>query len=264
MLAVGALLIGMLAHETAIIYGAPLLLLTIAHDEQHGILHRAAALQLAGMLVAGVVLILLAQLMFSQPPSAIASHMLAATPKLLNNPEHRLWRDIAIYMAVSGPEGIRTAICGNLNADPQYLPMAVGSVAVLFAYSIVLPRLRGYPLAAAVATLLPLIFMLAIANDTGRWLKLSVLNAWLLHSFYLIREPSREGVSASQIVCSFAVLAVLLLMGPTQYRKVNRSVHTAAMRAGAADPAPFRVWMDGCAPGWQTLVYGRGFVANGP
>ena len=253
--AIAMVLIGMLAHETAIVFGAPLLLAMNWMDYRAREIDRRLFVQLALTLIAGVGIILLAQTVLSAPNSAVAAHMLAEVPDSVKNSQHRLWRDIAIYMAVAGPDALRTAICANLTANPQYLFMAIAALLVTGVYGIVFP-LRRHWLTWALVMAVPLVFMLLIANDTGRWLKLAVLNGWLVSVFYLVRGYAVLDNDETWMPLGVALLMVLLAMGSTPYYRVNRIARNTALTFGYRDPLPLRVWMDTCDPGWERHVYG--------
>ena len=121
------------------------------------------------------IVIILLQIAFSVPSEIMARNMLAQAPSFANDPKHRLWRDIAIYMAVGGSRALKTALCYNSDMAARYWPEFFGCLVVLAVYAFILPLRRHLPIAALVMWV-PAIFMMIIANDTGRWLKLSVLD----------------------------------------------------------------------------------------
>jgi hypothetical protein len=131
--------------------------------------------------------------------------------------------------------------------------MAAVSFVVLAVYAVVL-GLQKKPFATFVATFVPLIFMLAIANDTGRWLQLAVMNAWLLAAALQDQDPDAAGVSSRVQILGVVCLVVLLAMGSTTVSWVNRFSGEMAHRLGLRDTGTAMEWMGKCDPTWRTLL----------
>ncbi len=263
--AVTSLLAGLLVHETAIVFGAPLLILMMWHDQRSSLIDLRQSLLFTMLLVIGVIVLLVSQHFYSAPSDIIASHMRSRSPPdLSSNSDHLLWRDIAIYMSVSGSRGLMTAVCSNLEMNPQYWFMGCAAFAVIWAH-LYITRIGNYSLLSfCLVGIPPLIFMLLVANDTGRWLKLSALNIWLLQSFLLLRAPVLPMLTRRRAAIGLSLLAALVWMGPSRYFYVNDAAHALALRTGFADPPPLGLWMDRCASGWRADVYGRATLGEAP
>jgi hypothetical protein len=253
--AVAAILAGLLAHETAVVYGLPLLAAMALTDLRAGTLDRREAMRLALAACLGVAAIILLQMAFSVPPQVTARNMLDQAPMVAGDPERLLWRDIAIYMAVGGSRALRTALCYNLQVSSRYWPEVFGCLAVLAAYAFILP-LRRHLVAAALVMWVPAIFMMLIANDTGRWLKLAVLDGWLIASFLLLRGEAAAQLSPRAMGLGAVLFLALLAMGPTRHNNVNRAYGHLLLRLGYEDHVALDVWMNSCDPGWRRYVYG--------
>jgi len=250
---VALILVGSLAHETAVIFGAPILLVCNFTDYRAGVIDRGTGLRLALGFGAALVALLLLQSL-AAAPARTAAHMLAATPTGLE-PTYRLWRDIAIYMTVSGADSLRTAICHNVEINSQHGLTAVFAIIVALAYPIILP-LRTRPLSVFVTMFVPLVFMLIIANDTGRWLRFAVLNGWLLAMFLLIAGYRLVEFDRRALAIGGTMLAGLLVMGFTPYNYANAATHRITVKLGFPDPGSLDIWMDRCDPGWRRWIYG--------
>jgi hypothetical protein len=252
---VALILAGLLAHETALVYGLPLLAAIAITDLRSGELSRRAAIRLAAAAVIGTAAILLLQMMFSVSPEVTARNMLNEAPAFAGQTEHRLVRDIAIYMAVGGRQALDTALCYNVHMSARYWPEFFGCLAVLAAYCLILP-LRRHLLIAILVMGVPSIFMMLIANDTGRWLKLGVLNGWLIASFLLLRGAAAAQLSRRAIGLGAALLCGLLAMGSTRHNNINDTYSRLLLRLGYAEHSELDVWMDNCDPQWRGIVYG--------
>jgi hypothetical protein len=246
------LLAGFLAHETAVIFGLPLLLVLNAQAYASGELDKRSLVRITVVFVGGLILIVLAQSLLSAPSTIIAGHMLRAAPP--TDYWGRISRDVAIYVTVAGIRSLRTAICYNIDFNPQYYIMALFCLVVLSAYVFILP-IRRHLLAAITAVLVPVVFMLIIAADTGRWLKMGVSNAWLLAAFYQLRDAEEQPSLADMVIGSFLFFG-LLAMGHTPYDNVNASFHKISLSLGYRDPGRLEDWLNHCDPVWRTAVYG--------
>jgi hypothetical protein len=257
-LGLSILLAGFLAHETAVIFGAPLLLVLNVEAFASGKLGRGVAIRLAAAFVGGLGIIVLSQALLSPPGPTIATYMFHASPPSYTTvwgADAGMYRDIAIYMMVSGMRGVETAICYNLDFNPQYYLTAGFCLAILVAYVFILV-LQKHILAVFVAVFVPVIFMSLIANDTGRWLQLGVINAWLLAVFYQLYGPNERVPSFKAMVTGGLLFTGILAMGHTHFDYANELTHILTLKLGAPDPGDPADghWMDKCDPGWRTFL----------
>ena len=79
-LALAVILLGLLAHETAVVYGLPLLAAMAITDLRSGALNRDEAIRLAVAGVLGIAAVIFLQMIFSAPPEVTARNMLAQAP----------------------------------------------------------------------------------------------------------------------------------------------------------------------------------------
>lgn len=255
-LAASLILCGLLAHETAYIFGAPLLLATFCEDHHDGSLPARTGFGLLAGLVLGAATIFGLQLLLSPPPASMAAAMIDGFPVPPGDDVARIWRDLAIYMAVGNAHAIGTAMCHNFVLDPKYPITAAFCLAVLTAYAFILP-LRGKPLLVALAMWLPVVFMLVVANDTGRWLKLGVLNAWLVTVFLVLRAPGGGRVmEARGMILGALLLGALLAMGHSSYNDVSPATRDLTAALGLRSGITLLQWLDTCDPTWRSIVYG--------
>lgn len=257
-LAIALVLFGLLAHETAYIFGAPLLLALFHHDARSGLIQKRQALILALGVLLGAPVILSLQALLSSPPGAVAARLLSEFPISPDDEQNRLFRDNAIYMAIGGKAALRSALCFNFEIDPRHAVTGGFCIAVLALYAVILPLwMRPGPLVGAVFA--PAFFMLVIALDTGRWLGMGVLNAWLLTAFFTLRGQLAMLYDRRWLAVSTLLMVGVFLMGPTTVAHVNRVVKKLTYDG---HPYPFEVtiksWMEHCDPRWQAVVYGPG------
>jgi hypothetical protein len=257
-LAVFLVLGGILAHEVAFIFGAPLLVAVFHEDVRTGTLGRRPALALVLGLVAGAVTIVGLQFAFSTPAAVLAANMVRAFPTA---PKDQIWRDIAIYMAVGGKNAVATAMCHNFSLNPKWPITTALCMLILTAYALILPLWRK-PVAVLLAMWIPVLFMLIIANDVGRWLKLGVLNAWLLTAFLALRSVASVRLTWPWMALGASTLGVLLMMGPTPHSDINYYTRHLIVRLGFEYKATPEQWLDTCDPGWRSIVYGPPFKSG--
>jgi hypothetical protein len=260
-IALALILFGFLAHETAVVYGLPLLAAFAIVDLRSGSLTHRQALRLGAAALIGVAVVILLQMIWSAPPEVTARNMLDQAPALVGDARHQLWRDIAIYMAVGGSRALATALCYNVQMSARYWPEFFGCIALLAIYTLILPLRRHLPLAALVMWVPP-IFMMLVANDTGRWLKLGVLNGWLLASFLLLRGAAEAQLGPRALKLGAVLFCGLLAMGSTRHNDINEAYGGLLDRLGYPDHVPLDVWMDSCDPGWRRVVYRRSTEAS--
>jgi hypothetical protein len=247
------LLIGFLAHETALVFGLPILLVLNAHAYASGEIDKRSGIQIIAICFAGLVLIVLAQSILRVPDAVIADHMTRAVPETaVPETDDKIARDIAIYMMVSGIRGIKTAICYNVDFNPQYYITSLFCLTILAAYAFILP-LRKHYVAMLIAAFVPVIFMMLIANDTGRWLKMGVANAWMLAAYYKLRGPKVEP-SWPAMGIGLLLFAGLVAMRHTPLYYVNETTHNISRSLGYADPGRLEDWMNHCDPEWRKFL----------
>lgn len=257
--AVACLLIGALAHETALIYGLPLIIAVGFHAWREGRLEQQPVLAALALLLAGVSATVAGQHLFGADPARQAAHMLSVAPRFDyphadRNTQSAALRDIAIYMATSGMRGVRTAICWNLerNRAHFWLASAYGLVlAGLYVWLLFLGRTVARTLFVA---LLPMLFMSAIGNDIGRWLMFAVANMWLFTAATTIKGVQTFPASL-RLGLRTAVLGVLLLLGPANAVRASGSFDTFEQWFGIKN-MPAAGALDSCDPQWRRFVYG--------
>ena len=247
------LLVGFLAHETAVIFGAPLLLVLNAEAYASGELDRGSATRLAAVFLGGLGMIALSQALLSPPGPTIAAYMLRATP--LGDYESGQSRDVAIYFMVSGIRGVKAAICYNLDYNRQSYLSALFCVMTLAFYVVIL-GLQKHIRAVFIAVFVPVIFMLLIATDTGRWVKLGVINSWLLVVFYQLYGPNEKELSFKAMLTGGLLFAGIFAMGPASIFYANTATQVLTEKLGVPfDPDPAWIALDKCDPAWRTLLW---------
>jgi hypothetical protein len=248
-IAVACLLVGVLVHEVALIFGAPLLLVLTRRLVAAGQLERRDAARAAIALVAGTIAIVALQSLFSPPAARLAQHMMDAGPPAADADTLRT-KLIAAYMQTAGLRGVRTAICFNALGSPAYAIWAATGLVVLAAYAPMFLVRREWPSFLLVAVA-PALLLLVIANDAGRWIQLGVLNAWLFAVAIRCFEPSGPP-SRRQLALAAALLAVLLSLGSARFDRANGVPMRVVVALKMSPPTSFEQTMQRCDSRWQT------------
>ncbi len=249
----GAMLtIGFMAHETAIIFGVPLLVAVMATGASgRPVISRNLVWMIAGLGIA-VVALAVVQALGTPDTMDFGQAMLRDTPPPIDA-WHRDLRDCAIYMMITGMRGLRTAICYNFYW-PGYVVVAICAIGVTILNGIALNldrRLWGF----ALAVMLPMVFMIAIANDTGRWVKFACANAWLLSAIYQLRGEVVPG--KRRLVLAIALTGCLIYLGSSTVHQVNRASVSVLRRLDMRFAPEVADWMTHCDPAWRAVAHGR-------
>lgn len=201
--AFACLAIGLAMHETALIFGGPLLIGTALDRGRWRSMGRGSLA--AGAAVLGLTLVVYAGL--GLLPHADTRTMVETVRAHL--PRH-VYVDWAIYFAVSGMRGVRTSLCQNAN-DPNFLVHMACGLALIAAFVELLQRPGGPR--RRIAWLVagpPFMFLDVVANDVSRWAVLAALGVWLLHVTDAIETPRTDRPSAALLRCVLAAVLVPL------------------------------------------------------
>ncbi|TFU03184.1 hypothetical protein EUV02_08290 [Polymorphobacter arshaanensis] len=241
------LFIGSLIHETAIIYGGPMLVAMWFLTHRQGKVDLAHGISAYALLMVLLALAALARQHFGDDVTGIAATVRGARLVADNG---RIF-DIATYLTWSGFRSIGTSLC--MAFSDRAVPWVIAACfvvllvncRVLFDRSLLVKCLLGF------VALVPMIFMSAIAIDHGRWLMFAVSNAWLAVVAVRVMgiETAQPTVRDRRI--SGALLAALVLMGPT-------SAHFPSYLAEKLMPRLFTnnhpKWLQDCTPDWQATL----------
>ena len=156
---------------------------------------------------------------------------------------------------VSGIRGVKAAICYNLDYNRQSYLSALFCVMTLAFYVVIL-GLQKHIRAVFIAVFVPVIFMLLIATDTGRWVKLGVINSWLLVVFYQLYGPNEKELSFKAMLTGGLLFAGIFAMGPASIFYANSATQVLTEKLGVPfDPDPAWIALDKCDPAWRTLLW---------
>lgn len=245
------LLAGSLAHETTIIFGLPLVGVLARELRARGDLDDRALLTGLLVFLLGLAGLYACQAMLSAPRDVIASHMLSAAPNVASE-RMRDDQSMAVYMQVQGFQGVRDAMCLNMEEGHAYLFWSAMALLTLGAYRWVFPADRKL-LLYSTAVIAPSLFLLLVANDIGRWTQLGVLNAWLLASSLMI-VGDRTIASIRRICIGSMIMILLLLLGSSRYDRPFRLQRFPAAAAHLPKRELYTHLMDRCVPGWRSVA----------
>lgn len=223
--ALGAVIlaVGALCHETAIVFGVPLLLAISFQEGRWQSLARFAA-PVAALLA----VIAIAQALLAPTPTRLIEVMSAASESQM--------RDIAIYSYIWSK--IPEVICVNLS-NSHYFP----SVAIGFALLLLLIVAHGCKDRStfalyAVAVLTPFVVASIIAVDVGRWLSMSALNVWLLTAARIALTLAAPWHSFQHLLLCILAAAVTWSAGPTEPLHPSPKLSRLGSIIGAVPPWP--------------------------
>jgi hypothetical protein len=254
-LAALVLVTGSLAHETAIIFGGPLLvgLWFVAHRRGTASLGQGATalLLLSGLLA----LSMIAQAAWSDDLAGIAAtvHAGLGLPAIVAgvvvplNPA-----DFATFLNWAGPAAPRATLCGA--ATEKSLPFVVASsvIVLLLNFRVLGDRTLLMKGVFAFTALFPMIFISIVAVDWGRWLMFAVANAWLAAvAVRLMAVETGPPETRRDLAISLGILAVLFAMGPANFRTASMVTRMTEERVFGPWPGLSGEWLTRCDPDWH-------------
>jgi hypothetical protein len=243
--AIGSVLLGLLAHDNAAIYGIPLLA-ALHLRSSSGAELRNAYLP-AALLAGAIVLIAASHIAFTTASTQDIVH------SVLQSQPPSKQRDFAAYVAVSGARGIATSLCRSMGraATPFYLAWALSIIAV-YAWLLRMRLKEKTVLPYALITVLPFIAVSLVAIDYGRWLTYAVLNAWLFAAG-TIRSNERHVPQEWNSVPRIVVLSALIAMRPSHIQLPNYFAKVVAERMWSQKATRERPTEE-CDPSWRTSI----------
>jgi len=246
------LFVGSLMHETAIIFGLPLLFAVAMVRSEYGLRGLRGLLPYAIGLIVGVVATALLQGALTPDTDVFIRRMIDHTPRPTTQWLTDL-RDCAIYMMVGGLRGLRTAMCYNLYYQAYPLMIAF-TLFVTIANGVILGVERRWVL-FVLAIVGPTLFMDLVANDLGRWVKFGCAGTWVLSA--VLHERGAVSLHGRRLVTSVVLLGMLFVMGGARVHTVNGASEAMAMALGYPAAPEVADWMTHCDPAWRSFVAGR-------
>lgn len=222
-LGAAAVAVGALCHETAIVFGVPLLLAISFQSGKWQSVARLAVPTTAILAVIGI-----AQVLFAPSPARLIEVMSAA-------PESQM-RDIAIYSYIWNT--IPAAICVNLSNGHYFQSVAIGLALLLLLIVTHGCKDRSTLALYAVAVLTPFVVASIVAVDVGRWLSMSALNVWLLMAARIALTRAAPWHSFQHLLFCILAAAVTWSAGPTEPLHPSPKLSRLGSIIGAVPPWP--------------------------
>ena len=243
------LFVGSLMHETAIIFGLPLLFAVAMARSDDGLPGLRRLLPHAIGLLAGVMVTALVQGALTPDMDVFVGRMIEHTPQPMAQRFADL-RDCAIYMMVGGLRGLKTAMCYNLYYRAYPLMIAF-TLVVTIANGVILGVERRWAL-FALAIVGPTLFMDLVANDLGRWVKFGCAATWVLSA--VLHGSGAISLNGRRLVASVLLFVVIFFMGSSRVHTVNRASDATARALGYPVSPEVGDWMTHCDPAWRSFV----------
>ena len=247
--------VGLAIHESAFVFGIPLMLALLLDGARWRRIPMPA-LAAALALLAAILVLYAAIPLF---PHATAETMAAAVQDRL---PRSVIVDWAIYFGVSGSRGVRMSMCQN-RIDPTYLRHALSGALVIGVVLLVL-RARCRPSwgSAAIACGVPYVFLCIVANDTSRWAYLGAFNAWLLCAL-VPTETARTDLRGDRLRLVGAASLVALvhpafLKADTMIYVPAPIIDRVAQHFGGPKMPRFVSIIERCDPDWRSVLGGHG------
>jgi hypothetical protein len=102
------------------------------------------------------------------------------------------------------------------------------------------------------AVILPALFLNVVANDVGRWVKFSVVNAWVLSLAF--HSAGTLALSRRRVVLGLGLLVLLLAMGSSRVHHTNPASERVARWLGFSSAPEVGEWMSYCDPQWREVA----------
>jgi len=252
LLAALAVALGVFIHETAFVFGIPLLIGLWLDQGRWRALGRRDATGVATLLGAALLL----YLAFDRLPHADARTMVEVVRS--HFPPHT-YVDWAIYFAISGARGVRTSLCQNANDPTYWLHVGSGLLVIALFIGVLKRRRPGWP-ALLVASVPPFLFLSVVANDISRWAVLAAFNVWLLNAAR--PEASSPGQGAAAWVRVALAALVVPLIHPKTWPIEDPIfapmpvLERLARRLGGPPTPRFAQALERCDPGWRDVLDG--------
>jgi hypothetical protein len=254
LLSVAFVAAGALVHETAVIYGGPLLVSICAtHWSQRPQDRKVMATAVVALPII-VVAILFLQKSFSVPDRTIIQLIQDRTPLNQSPFDVSLVRDLAAFMTAGGTRTIHDSQCASF-MRPSIVVLIGGCVISVALYWTALLVNSWRSLAViALASLVPFAVMDVVAIDYGRWTSFALLCAWLAAAALQLSGDSSAPTKAAYIRAMVA-FAVILVMGTGDYNTSSKLAHTVAARLWPGKSSDIMDYIDSCDPSWRALTH---------
>jgi hypothetical protein len=243
--------IGLMIHETSLIFGAPLLLAILMRPGAWSALSTASKWQ-------GAAALLLSVAVYAGMP-----HLPHASDTMMSELVRAKFAptkyvDWAVYYTLSGSRGLRTNLCQNWE-DPTYWTHPAGGLLLVTLTTMALGwNLRREGALTALATVPPFIFLSIITNDISRWAEFAMFNVWLLHAVPHRREGRRTITERKALLAAVALLVLTsdrLGSRPPSVYSPSPVLERIAVRLFWMSPTPtVEEALKNCDPTWHDFV----------
>ena len=245
------LVIGLMIHETSLIFGAPLLLAILMRPGAWSALSTASKWQ-------GAAVLLLSVAVYAGMPHLphASDTMMSEVVRAKFAPSKYV--DWAVYFALGGSRGLRTDLCQNWE-DPTYLMHPASGLVLVGLTTMALGwNLRREGALTALATVPPFIFLSIVTNDISRWAMFAMFNVWLLHAVPHNRESRRTITMREALLAAVALLVLTsnkLGNAPTPIYSPSPVLERIAVRLFRTRLTPnLEEALKNCDPTWHDFV----------
>lgn len=245
------LVIGSLAHETAVIMGLPLLIAAWYLDYRDGRADIRVVTYLLITLVTLLLLVIFLEQLFGSKPDQIAEHVRTIAPP-------SALRDIALYVIVGGFHAIIVSACGS-QANPAYpLYLFSGFIFVPF-YAVILGyrSSRTHILVLILVAILPSLLLIFVAFDFGRWFVMAAFNVWLAAGLLVIRLRRDDTSPRLNLFVAGPVLGLLIAMGAPTIFFANHLTDRLARKIWGQPMVSTVDSISKCDPHWRDVASGK-------
>jgi hypothetical protein len=248
-IAVIVLSLGSLVHETALIFGVPLVAALGFVAYQNSRLTRSAVTRSCALLLL-VLAFIGVMLHFSVSPDQVSTFASVVRTRF---PTHN-FVDYALYSYLSEWRGIRTSVCSNFLVSPRYwiyLPAIVLIIGIHLAAFGAQTRLSVLLFCAA--AIVPAVGLSIIAIDLARWTSFGIFNVWLMAVTVPLIKPELLQPLHSGLWKRVAIIFAISLLGNHPPFSPSSAIDKAADALGIA-PTSFVKMLDVCDPGWKNFL----------
>lgn len=239
--------VGALVHEASAIYGLPLLAAILIDNRRYTRFRLDRLAYSAAIIAAGVVIYGLIPIAHHSDNRTIVATITSEAPSI----QIDQFTSMAFYYDLGGLRAWKTSIC-RIAGPNHFFQLLIA----LMMISITIFSLNGRRwikwIQPAIASVPPIIFLWAAADDMSRWVTLSILNVWIVSAArnYQPVEDGGRRLLRARVICAAVIVPLL-------YPKTGYDWYPSALIQTAIEVASGRHFyrtQEECDPGWLSVL----------
>jgi hypothetical protein len=250
------LAVGLAIHETAVIYGLPVLVAILLDDRRRRIMGSRSAGIAGAIIVASLAIFAMFSILPHSDPKTIVDTIRSEIPTNYND-DGRI--DLALYNLVGGARQFSANICVVWHDRHHFINLLVAIFIILLTLFSLTGDRRLNWIAPTLASVPPMLFLWMTASDMSRWVTFSIANVWIICAVRNFAPAEGEPRWPwARAACAAAVLVII-------YPGIAAAVHLRTRPIFFPSPLiekaveialgpPMDGGLDHCDPTWRSLV----------